>query len=168
MVLLEDLPQPPKVGDGAGEPVQPIDHDLLDQALLHVLHQPLEGGAVGVFAGKTPVLIDPDRFGGLPAAQVDLPLDGEAVRLFHRLPGVNGVQNGPLLSGICSVSLGGAGGFSLGLAPAAQAVQAGAVQLEQNGFTLLLRRMEQRVDMDDAHRPSSFYMTGRCQWLTYA
>ena len=94
----QDLPQPSKVGDGAGEAVQPVDDDLLDQPFLYVLYHPLESGAVGVLAGIALVLVDAELRSGLLPAQVDLPLDGEAVRLVHGLPGIDRVQDGHLLS----------------------------------------------------------------------
>ena len=102
----QGLPQPPEVGDGPGEAVQAVHHDLADEPPLHVGHEPPEGGAVGVLAGVAPVLVDFDVLAGLPAAQVDLALDGEAVRLVHRLPGIDGVQaaSTPFPSSLCGGS----------------------------------------------------------------
>ncbi|WP_242960418.1 hypothetical protein [Flavonifractor sp. An92] len=102
----QGLPQPPEVGDGTGEAVQAVHHDLADEPPLHVGHEPPEGGAVGVLAGVAPVLVDFDVLAGLPAAQVDLALDGEAVRLVHRLPGIDGVQaaSTPFPSSLCGGS----------------------------------------------------------------
>ncbi len=102
----QDLPQPPEVGDGPGEAVQAVHHDLADEPPLYVGHEPPEGGAVSVFAGVALVLVHFGVRPSLPAAQVDLALDGEAVRLVHRLPGIDGVQaaSTPFPSSLCGGS----------------------------------------------------------------
>ena len=102
-MAFQDLPEPPEIGNGAGKPVQAVDPDLLNDSLFHVPDQLLKGRTVGVFAGEALVLIDLYLLSGLSAAQVDLPLNREAVRLVHRLPGIDRVQGGRLLSFSASV-----------------------------------------------------------------
>lgn len=97
-MLFQGVPQLSEIGDGTGKPVQTVDNDFLYHPLLHVLHHALKVGAVGVLARKAFVLIDTDLFSCLPPAQVNLPLDGEAVRLVHGLTGVDRVQDGHLPS----------------------------------------------------------------------
>ena len=89
MVFLQHLPQLAEVRHAAGEPVQPVDVQRSDAVGANVLHQLLESGALGVLAGVTSVLVDPQ----LPtarcaAAQVDLSRDGQAVLFLHGLAGV--------------------------------------------------------------------------------
>ena len=89
MVLLQHLPQLPEVRHAAGEPVQSVDIQRGDAVSADILHQLLEGGALGVFAGVAGILVDPQ----LPtarraAAQVDLSRDGQAVLFLHGLAGV--------------------------------------------------------------------------------
>ena len=93
MVFLQHLPQLAEVRHAAGEPVQPVDVQRADSVGTDVLHQLLEGGALGVFAGVAGVLVDPQ----LPtvsraAAQVDLSRDGQAVLFLHGLAGVYRVR----------------------------------------------------------------------------
>ena len=97
-VPLQNIPEPAKIGNGTGQAVQPVYDDLLNEALFHILHHPLKCGAVGIFSRKPPVLIHLHVLPGLTAAQVDLPLNGKAVRLVHRLTGIDGVQARPLPS----------------------------------------------------------------------
>ena len=93
MVLLQHLPQLAEVRHAAGEPVQSVDIQRADAVSADVLHQLLEGGSLGVLAGVTGVLVDPQ----LPAvsraaAQVDLSRDGQAVLFLHGLADVHRVR----------------------------------------------------------------------------
>ena len=78
-MFLENLPQSPKVGHRAGEPVQPVDIELLDLIRLDVPEQPLEVGTLGVLAGVARILINSQAPASRLAAQVQLTGDGQAV-----------------------------------------------------------------------------------------
>ena len=91
-MLLENLPQPAKVGNGAGKAVQPVDIELLDLIRLDVPEQPLEVGTLGVLAGITRILIDGQVPASRLAAQVQLTGDGQAVFFQQGLPGIRCVK----------------------------------------------------------------------------
>ena len=91
-MFLENLPQSPKVGHRAGEPVQPVDIELLDLIRLDVPEQPLEVGTLGVFPGVASILIDSQVPASHLAAHVQLTGDGQAVFFQQGLTGVRCVK----------------------------------------------------------------------------
>ena len=88
----QGLAQAGEIVYAAANAVEAVGEDFFHPPRLHVGQQPLEGRTVGVFAGKALVGVG---FGCLlrrepGAAGLDLQLDRNAVRLVHRLAGVNG------------------------------------------------------------------------------
>ena len=83
----------------AADTVEFIDRDPVDLPRADIREQALEGGAVGVFAGKTAVGIDAAgvQLGDRQAllAALDLGVDRDAVRPVNRLAGVDRSQLAP-------------------------------------------------------------------------
>ena len=83
----------------AADAVEFIDCDPVDLPCTDIREQALEGGAVGVFAGKAAIGIDAAgvQFGDRQAspAALDLGVDRDAVRPVNRLAGVDRSQLAP-------------------------------------------------------------------------